>query len=108
MKNIPKIIYLQIDADGETPEDFKELVGVTWCTKKMNPNDIEFILNGDTEKRDKKLICTPTQEISRNPMCVKCVDKHRIVGHGHGACYARVVNKGEIGTCGLKIVKYPY
>ena len=47
MKNVPKKIYLQIDADGETPEDFNELVGITWCTEKINPNDIEFILNGE-------------------------------------------------------------
>lgn len=52
MKNIPNIIYLQIDADGETPEDFKELVGITWCTEKINPNDIEFILN--VEKNDRR------------------------------------------------------
>lgn len=29
MKNLPKKIFLQIDADGETPEDFKELEGIT-------------------------------------------------------------------------------
>lgn len=50
MKNIPKVIYLQIDADGETPDDFNELVGVSWCSEKVNPNDIEFILNENTEK----------------------------------------------------------
>ena len=44
MKNIPKVIYLQIYADGETPEDFNELDGVSWCTEKINPNDIEFVL----------------------------------------------------------------
>jgi hypothetical protein len=42
MKNIPKVIYLQIDADGETPEDFNELDGVSWCTEKINENDLEF------------------------------------------------------------------
>lgn len=42
MKNIPEKIYLQIDADGETPEDFNELVGVSWCIEKINANDIEF------------------------------------------------------------------
>ena len=33
IKNLPKKIYLQIDADGETPKDFNELVGVTWCAR---------------------------------------------------------------------------
>jgi hypothetical protein len=42
MKNIPKKIYLQIDADGETPEDFKELVGVSWSDERINENDLEF------------------------------------------------------------------
>lgn len=43
MKNVPAKIYLQIDADGETPENFKELEGITWCSEKINQNDIEYI-----------------------------------------------------------------
>ncbi len=42
MKNIPKKIYLQIDDDGETPEDFSELYEVSWCADKINKNDIEY------------------------------------------------------------------
>lgn len=45
MKNIPKKIYLQIDEDGETPEDFKELSDVTWCEDRINDSDLEYILN---------------------------------------------------------------
>lgn len=44
MKNLPEKIYLQIDADGETPEDFNELEGVTWCSERINDNDIEYVL----------------------------------------------------------------
>ena len=44
MKNIPKKIYLQIDADGETPEDFNGLNGISWCVDKINDNDIEYRL----------------------------------------------------------------
>jgi hypothetical protein len=44
MKNVPDKIYLQIDADGETPEDFSELAGVSWCADKINDNDIEYVL----------------------------------------------------------------
>jgi hypothetical protein len=43
MKNIPPKIYLQVDADGETPEDFKEL-NVSWATERVYPNDIEYVL----------------------------------------------------------------
>jgi hypothetical protein len=43
MKNIPDKIYLQIDADGETPEDFNELHGVSWCADRIYPNDIEYV-----------------------------------------------------------------
>jgi hypothetical protein len=43
MKNIPPKIYLQVDADGETPEDFKELE-VTWATNRIFKTDIEYVL----------------------------------------------------------------
>lgn len=45
MKNIPKKFYLQIEEDGETPEDFKELSDVTWCEDRINDSDLEYILN---------------------------------------------------------------
>lgn len=53
MKNLPIRIYLQIDADGETPEDFKELEGVTWCSERIYPTDVEYILNEETAKRER-------------------------------------------------------
>ncbi len=43
MKNVPLKIYLQVDADGETPDDFNELA-VSWCSNKVNDNDIEYLL----------------------------------------------------------------
>jgi len=46
MKNIPSKIYLQVDADGETPEDFKELE-VTWATDRIFKTDIEYVRNVD-------------------------------------------------------------
>lgn len=42
MKNVPEKIYLQVDCDGETPEDFKELE-VSWCSDKIHDTDIEYI-----------------------------------------------------------------
>lgn len=42
MENIPNKIYLQIDADGETPDNFKGLE-VTWCVDKIYDNDIEYL-----------------------------------------------------------------
>ena len=50
MKNLPEKIYLQIDADGETPEDFDELDGVTWCEERINDNDIEYIVKPQNDK----------------------------------------------------------
>jgi hypothetical protein len=47
MKNIPKTIYLQIDADGETPNDFKDLSGISWCADKIYDNDIEYVLSSE-------------------------------------------------------------
>jgi hypothetical protein len=44
MKNIPKIIYLQIGENGEIPEDFKDCCEVTWCVDKINDTDIEYSL----------------------------------------------------------------
>jgi hypothetical protein len=39
MKNIPPKIYLQVDADGETPEDFKHLE-VTWADERIYKTDL--------------------------------------------------------------------
>jgi len=44
MKNIPEKIYLQVDADGETPENFDELSGITWAAQRIHENDIEYVL----------------------------------------------------------------
>jgi len=43
MKNIPKIIYLNIDTDIEEVKDFKELSEVSWCTDKINSTDLKYI-----------------------------------------------------------------
>ena len=43
MKNVPEKIYLQVDADGETPDEFNELA-VSWCSNKVHDNDIEYLL----------------------------------------------------------------
>ena len=45
MKNLPKKIYLQVDPDGEMPDDFKELAEVTWCSERINKSVIEYVLN---------------------------------------------------------------
>jgi len=51
VKNIPKRIYLQVDPENEKPEDFKELIEVTWCEDRINTTDIEYI-----RKKAKKVI----------------------------------------------------
>jgi len=42
MNNIPDKIYLQVDADGERPEDFKECKEVSWCSDRVHKTDIAF------------------------------------------------------------------
>jgi hypothetical protein len=44
MKNLPQKIFLQVDADGELPEDFSELEVVTWCEERIHETDVEYVL----------------------------------------------------------------
>jgi len=59
MKNIPKKIYLQVDADGELPECFDELVGVSWDSERIYDTDIEYVINTSPVKRFFKKLFTP-------------------------------------------------
>lgn len=44
MTNLPEKIYLQVDPEEENPELFDPpYEGVTWCTDKINDNDVEYI-----------------------------------------------------------------
>lgn len=45
MKNLPEKIYLQIgeEADIDDNLDFNELVGVSWCSDKIEESDVEFV-----------------------------------------------------------------
>ena len=49
MTNIPTKIFLQIDADGETPEDFKELQ-VTWAADKVFDSDLVYVHEAEAKK----------------------------------------------------------
>ena len=51
MKNIPQEIFLQVDADGETPEDFKELQ-VTWASDKVYDNDLVYVHENEMGRRE--------------------------------------------------------
>jgi hypothetical protein len=48
VKNIPQKIYLQVDAGGETPEDFNELSWITLSAKRVYPTDIEYVLAAES------------------------------------------------------------
>lgn len=37
----PKVIFLQIEG-AEPKHDFKDLGGVSWCSDKINENDLEY------------------------------------------------------------------
>lgn len=50
MKNIPKLIYLQIGEDvsiKENDSDFNDLAGISWCADKINNTDIEYVLKSE-------------------------------------------------------------
>jgi hypothetical protein len=71
MKNIPKKIYLQIDSDGETPEDFNELHGVSWADERINDNDIEYVLV-NAENECKKEVCKTQNHSKELEYCSYC------------------------------------
>lgn len=48
MKNIPTKIYLQIGEADLTCDDFNELHEVSWCSERINDNDIEYTLTPPT------------------------------------------------------------
>ncbi len=54
MKNIPKVIYLQVDPEDEEPDDFKELDEVTWCSDWINKSDIKYMIVLPEPKPPKK------------------------------------------------------
>jgi len=54
MKNVPEKIYLQVDADGETPDEFNELA-ISWCSNKVHDNDIEYLLTNVVKQEGGKL-----------------------------------------------------
>ncbi len=55
--NLPNKIYLQIDADGETPINFKELGAVTWCSDLIHKNDIQYVIKmPESDPTDRELM----------------------------------------------------
>lgn len=55
MKDIPEKIFLQIDEYGKDAKSFKELE-TTWCTDKINKDDIEYILSSKYEELEQQNI----------------------------------------------------
>ncbi len=56
MKNTPDKIYLQIGDDCPDDVDFKELHKISWCTEKINENDIEYIATSKSAEDNKALM----------------------------------------------------
>ena len=69
MKNIPKVIYLNLEEKGE---DFKDHSQITWSEERINDNDIQFVLSDQQEK----VKCYNCEEmvtmISLGEMCPNC------------------------------------
>jgi hypothetical protein len=70
MKNIPDKIYLQIDADGEVPEDFNELQ-VTWAASKVHNTDLEYVRPLLPTKTDEKEAEKYADEVVGKPTCTR-------------------------------------
>lgn len=71
MKNLPKIIYLQVDSDNENPEDFNELFGVTWCTERINESDIEYQLSDNIFI---KKYCPLCEKVTTHRIIEECIE----------------------------------
>jgi len=54
MKNEPKRIYLQVGADFDFSK-MEYMEGITWCSDKINKNDIEFINKKEHQRIVRKL-----------------------------------------------------
>ena len=71
MKNLPKKIYLQVDLDNENPEDFNELLCVTWCDERINDSDIEYELS---DKIFLKKYCPLCEKITIHRIIEECIE----------------------------------
>lgn len=59
MINVPEVIYLNIGEGGDETDDFKEL-DVTWCSDRINSNDIEYVRSTSNKHK----LCDVLAEIS--------------------------------------------
>lgn len=50
MKDIPKIIYLNVGCDISDVKDFSELEEVTWNKERVNADDIPYQLKPEYKK----------------------------------------------------------
>jgi len=50
MKNIPPVIYLQVDPENERPEDFNKLAEVTWCKDRIFKTDLTYYRRASKKK----------------------------------------------------------
>lgn len=64
MENQPSKIFLQIDADGETPDDFKGLK-VSWADEQINDNDLVYYSEDEVKKLIKKHLAIAAHELYR-------------------------------------------
>lgn len=67
MKNLPEKIYLQIgeEADIDDDIDFNELVGVSWCSDKIEESDVEFVRSDIAEQMAKEFALFAVQNAKR-------------------------------------------
>ncbi len=105
MENIPRTIFLQVDADGERPKDFLPLRGVSWCQDKINKSDLEYRYV-NPEEVGQPVLGTPVFEfqsfndwLDRGRACYRPFVK--ILGRDHGIIL--LDSKGYLLRCGGEI-----
>lgn len=96
MKNVPKTIYLQVDADGERPEDFEMLSGVSWCQDRIYKTDLQYTLA--EPKTAVQLKAVPLFRLDSVQDWVKNsqirLEKYRKPGDGFEKCRILYIDQG--------------
>jgi len=87
MENVPKIIYLQIGDDCPGDVDFNELVGISWCSDRINENDIEFMLIAREGKPDSDTEANDNKHDVIKSVCPECGGKGVRPYRDHLCCY---------------------
>lgn len=86
MKNVPKKIYLQIGDDCPDDLDFNELIGVSWCSDKINDNDIEYMLVTRDGNPESDTTANDNKHVVVKSVCLNCESEVQPIFHTYRTC----------------------